>query len=207
MFKTTEILSILIIIIILGFTISFTELSRFGINLLLIAIVIFINLIAKKFTAHYYESDILIKIWSFQRYGLREHQHFKKPFPIGAILPFILTLISYGYVWWLAGLQFLVRPLKARVSKRHGFYSYTEMSEWHLALIAGSGVIANLILAVISYFIGFPEITRLSIYYAAYSLIPIGNLDGTKIFFGSRILWTTLVIICAIFIGYGLLMP
>ena len=100
-------------------------------------------------------------------------------------------------------MEFEIHPSTARASKRHGIYRFTEMTDWHMGLIAAAGLVANLFAAMIGYIIGAPEFTKLSIYYACFCLIPFGNLDGTKIFFGSIIIWFTLLIICAVFLSYA----
>ncbi len=83
------------------------------------------------------------------------------------------------------------------------------MTEFHIALIAASGIIINLILAIMGYIFAswnpiLETFSKLSIYYAFWSIIPIGKLDGTKIFFGSRILWFSLLILTTLFLGISL---
>ncbi|MBL7059296.1 hypothetical protein ISS08_02490, partial [Candidatus Pacearchaeota archaeon] len=91
-----------------------------------------------------------------------------------------------------------------RAAKRHGLYSFSEMTEYHLGLIAASGIFINLILAIIGYVIGFPLFAKLNIYYALFNMIPISDLDGNKIFFGSLVLWSFLAALTLIGLGYAL---
>jgi Zn-dependent protease len=49
---------------------------------------------------------------------------------------------------------------------------------------------------------GFSEFSRLSIYFAFFNMIPISDLDGNKIFFGSLILWSFLAALVLIGLGY-----
>ena len=56
----------------------------------------------------------------------------------------------------------------------------------------------NLVLAVVAYIIGQPDLARYSIYFSVWNLLHLGQLDGTKIFFGSRILWVVLFILSLI---------
>lgn len=208
MFNGKELLIIVIALLVLAYSVSLVDLNMFFINLLLIAIIVAISLIAKKMTARHYETDIKVKFWGVQQFGLRENWKFKQPFPVGIFLPIILSFASYGHFYWLAALQFDEKPLPGRRAKRHGYYSFSELTEWHIGLIAASGVIACLIAAVIAYFIDYPyfmNFAKLSFLYAVYSLLPFGKLDGTKIFFGSYILWSALVIIALAIFGIGLL--
>jgi Zn-dependent protease len=152
--------------------------------------------------SHYYESEIEVKVWEMERYGFKPGNYFRKPVPIGAFIPILTALISFGYFTWLAALIFDVKPRVYRAAKRHGLYSFSEMTEEHLGNIAVAGIVANLVFAVIGYLIGFEEFAKLSIYYAAFSIIPISDLDGNKIFFGNVILWSFLAALLAIVVGF-----
>lgn len=207
MLNGKEILSLLIAMIIFAFVVSFPDLNNFALMFLFGFIIIFIYVLTKKLVAYYLETDIEMKIWSFQRYGLYERSYFKKPIPIGIILPFILTILSFGYIDWIALLQTDEKASKYRVAKRHDFYSFSELTEWHIGLIAASGIIASLILAIIAYLINQPILGKFAIFYASFNMIPIGKLDGTKIFFGSKILWVILAVFCFIFLGYVFFLP
>ena len=209
-----EIGHIIIALIVLGFAISLGSIVKNGldyitilISFLLILILLLVNILSKKAAAYYYGAKIEHNIWMLERFGFKREERFSKPMPIGIIAPIIFSLLSYGKVLWLAALEFDVHSTSARASKRHGEHRYTEMTEIHIGLIAAAGIAANLIASIIGYLIGFPEFSRLSIYYAAYSMIPFGNLDGTKIFFGSRLVWYTLGIICLIFLSYAFIFP
>jgi membrane-associated protease RseP (regulator of RpoE activity) len=139
-----------------------------------------------------------------QRYGFKPHKHLKRPFPMGAFLPIIVAALTMGYVYWLATLVFDVKAKVYRAAKRHGLYSFTEMTEYHIGLIAAGGIVANLLFALIGYLIGFPEqmnFVSLSIFYALFNMLPISSLDGNKIFFGSIILWSFLATIVLIAVG------
>ncbi|MFA6023030.1 MAG: hypothetical protein WC781_03005 [Candidatus Pacearchaeota archaeon] len=209
MFSLKEIGSMILATIILTFVVSYNSILaspqnfiNIFINFIFIAIVVLSSVIAKKLVAYYYEAKIEHQIWMIQRFGIKKQDYFKKPIPMGVIFPFILSLISMGYIWWMAVLEFDVFSTTARAAKRHGIYRFTEMADSHIGFIAAAGTVASLIVAVICYIANFPEISRLCIYYSAFSLVPYGNLDGTKIFIGSRILWISLIILVAIFFGF-----
>jgi hypothetical protein len=185
-------------------------------NLIMVALVVIISIFAKKVVAYFYEAKIEHKAWTIQRFGFGREQHFNKPVPAGIIIPVFLSIITLGYWIWMAVLEFDIYSTTARAAKRHGMHRFTEITEIHMGLIAAAGVVANLFAAVIGYIIGFPEFSRLSIYYACYSMIPLGNLDGAKIFFSSGdithgiskplglpTLWAVLGIICLIFLFFS----
>jgi len=201
MIKKQEIWNLLLAVVILTILISFSDFSLFSIAFLFAVIIIFSNLLAKKLAAYFYETDITTRIWHFQRFGFSESMHFKKPIPMGFILPLVLAFLSVGFVKWLAITEFDAEPTSGRSSKRHGFWSFSELTEFHLGIIAAAGIVANLIIAVLAYIFNLQLLARFSIYYACFNMLPLGQLDGNKIFFGSLILWLSLAIICSIFLG------
>src|SRR3989344_5656708 len=215
MIKLKEGGHIFLAIIVLLFTFNYLQfISRtpdyasIFLSLIGIVLVAFTSIVAKKITAYYYEITIEHKSWNFQRFGLRREAYLKTPIPIGIILAFIIPIISFGKLIWMAVLEFDAEGTSARASKRHGLFSFTEITDIHLGLIAASGVIACLALSILAYLVNFPEIARVGIYYAAFSLIPFSNLDGTKIFFASKraLLWIILASITAIFLSYSFLL-
>lgn len=206
--KVNEIFHVLIAIIILAFAVSFTKLNleNFGLAVLFFAIIFLVNIAAKKATAYYIQSSVETKIWSLQRYGFREKGYFRTPIPVGIIIPFILSILSLGSFSWLAATQSDITARKSRAIKKHDFYSFSEMTEWHIGLIPAAGIFACLILAFIAYFINQGELGRLAIFFACFNMIPLGDLDGTKIFFGSLIMWFVLAALSLIALGYALLL-
>jgi len=207
MINLKESIAIVLISIILGFFISLiTSFQAFFYSLLIIFIVILINILAKKITAYYLDSQIEIKIWNFQQWGYKKSQYMKKPFPIGIFMPILTAIITLGYVVWSACLTFDVKAKQYRAAKRHGLYTFSEMTEYHIGLIAASGIIINLIFALIGYLAGLTEFARLNIYFAFFNMIPLSDLDGNKVFFGSLVLWSFLAIITLIALAYTILL-
>ena len=207
MLNSKEIASILAVTIILGFTISLiTSTTAFLYTTGSILIIVLLTTTAKKITSSYFEAGIEVKLWEIKKYGFRAHHNFKRPFPAGAFFPIIITALTTGLVNWLACLTFDVKAKIHRAAKRHGYYSFSEMTEYHIGLIAASGIFLNLILAILGYLFNFPTFAELNIYYAFFNMIPLSELDGNKIFFGNLVLWcflATLVLIgvcCALLI-------
>ena len=209
MINKKEIINILIITLILSFGISLiSPLNYFLIVLGSIFAVILINVITKKIIAHFLDSEIEVNIWEFKRFGYRKEQHFKKAFPAGAFFPLISRILFFpfnGFIW-MASLVFEVKSKTYRAAKRHGLYSYSEMTENHIGLIAASGIFANLVLALLGYLIGFTDFARFNIWFAFWNMIPISNLDGNKIFFGNLIIWVFLACLTLLALGYTFLL-
>lgn len=202
--KIKEMLTIVLAIIILAAITSYKKAPEYIIvSLISFFIIITINIYIKKLTANSFEADITIKPWSMYYFGFRRYSHFKEPVPM-IWVPIFFTLLTNAKIWWLAVLQFDVKAKPERTTKRDGLYRFTEMTDWDIGLIALSGLTANIIIGVISYIIGigyFEYFAKLNIYYATWSLLPISNLDGTKILFGSKTIWiitTTITLILAI---------
>lgn len=206
MITTKEIISLILALIILAFSNAFINPEKFINSLFIFAIILIVYITAKKLTAYYYEAEEETKIWSFKRYGLYERAHFKTSIPIGIILPFLLSILTFGYVKWFAVTESEIKPTKIRAVKRHDYYSYSEMTEWHIGLVSAAGIFACLILALIAYILNFSDLARASIYFACFNLLPIGKLDGTRIFFAHIVLWIVLAVISLIALGYALLL-
>lgn len=204
-----ELGQIILALIVSAFAVSFKYLSleTFLLALLFFAVIFAFNVGAKKLYAYSLQSDAEIKIWHFQRWGWYERSHFPIPIPIGIILPFLLSILSLGYVPWLATTQTEIQASRAKVAKRHGIYRYSEMTESGTGWIAAYGIIAVLFLALVSYFINLPILSKYAILFCFFNIIPLGHLDGTKILFGNKVLWAVLAVLCLTGLGYILFLP
>jgi len=219
MFDKKEVVTIVLSSIFLGFSLSLwyflsaaTEtldsvnyLNVFLMTLAFVFFIILINSLAKKIAAYHFDSELKVRIWEIKRFGYKPGQYFKMPFLAGIILPVITAIVSLGYFVWFSPLVYDVEPTKTRVSKRHGLYSWYYMNESHIGLIAAFGLLANIFFAYIGYLLGFPEFSRLSLYFVLFNMIPFSDLDGTKIIFGSRVLWVIMLTISVIALLVGML--
>ncbi|MEM3112895.1 MAG: hypothetical protein QXI33_00530 [Candidatus Pacearchaeota archaeon] len=214
MIKKEESYHILFAIIVLTFAVVYgqalnqtlTYITLF-LSLIFISIILVGNILTKKISAYYFESELYVKIWMWERYGFKRHEYLNTPIPLGILLSAIIALITKGFFIFMAVLESDAEGTSARASKRHGIYRFTELTENNLGMILASGVVFNLLLAVFAYLADLSLLGRWSIFYAAYSLLPFGSLDGTKIFFGNRVVWFTLAVITSIFLSYVLFLP
>jgi hypothetical protein len=177
-------------------------------------IIIATHVLSKKVVAFLLDSDVEHRLWHVYRFGFKGGSHFKKEIPFGVVVPLgvavFATLLLWpigAWIYFMGILTYETRALKYRAAKRFGFYSYTEVTDWHNAIIGGAGILAVLILAVVAYFPGLELLTRLAIYYAFFNMLPISELDGTQIFFGSRVLYFVLGVITLILTAYALVLP
>jgi len=203
MINKKEAIIIPLVILLLSLLLSLLKSWDIFLKILLsITILIIANILAKKLLAHYLDSEIEVKLWKIQRFGFQADQHFKKPFPAGIFFPMIFRVIFFMFnsFIWMASLVFDIKPKVHRAAKKHGLYSFSEITEDQIGLIAAAGIVINLILATIGYFLGFHIFAQLNIYYAFFNMLPISSLDGNKIFFGNIVLWSCLA--CITLLGF-----
>ncbi|MDP3965962.1 MAG: hypothetical protein Q8Q04_00340 [archaeon] len=199
MLTSKEFFSIIIVSIILGAIISLVEnIDIFLVTSFFILIVILVNVAAKKIFSYYLDTEIEIKIWEVKQFWVKKHFHFQKPVLAGVFVPLIVKFISVGLVNWMACLTFETSGKVSRAAKRHGIYSFSEVTEEEMGWIAGFGIIINILFAVVAYLIGQETLAKLSITYAFFNMIPAFDWDGAKIFFGNIPFWSFLAILSAI---------
>ncbi len=187
MFKLKELMHIILAIILFAFIIWFFQDENLILPAFIIAAaVILTNIIAKKVAARYFHTEVEMKTWEFQRWGYYQRSQFKKPKPIGIILPFLVVFASTGLIKMLTFLQTEITPtIRRTIKKRGGVRKFAELTEWHNGYILSIGMWFNLGLVLIPLLIFknplIIDIAKYSIYYAIWNMIPIGKLDGSKI--------------------------
>ena len=171
------------------------------------AVILFVNITAKKLMAYMVDADVEHEIWKMDRFGWASWMHLPKPILMGIIAPLFLTVISLGKIKFLACLTYEARALSHRAARRFGFFSYAGLTDTHNGFIGAAGIFAVLILALVAYILPFQLqfLAQLSSYFAFANMLPISNLDGTQIVFGSKILYFTLGIITLVFTVYSFL--
>jgi hypothetical protein len=200
-------IAVFTIVIAIGTFLGTTGLTTWGTALAFSAVIIIVNVAGKQLMAHMLDSDVEHRMWTWSRYGFRTDRHFKKPMPAGTIIPLLIALLTWGVVKPMTFLVYETKAKTSRAAKRFGFYSYAEMTDWHNALVGAAGIIAVLILSAVTYFLpgSLEPLARLSAGYAFWNMLPISDLDGTQIFFGSRVLYATLGVITLIFALFAFL--
>ncbi len=204
-----EIITIIIAAIVLALAVSFPNSTILLTTSIFFIVIIAVNVVVKKIIAYSLEANVTIKFWSWYQYGWRKDSHFKSPVPM-FWLPVVLSFITRGFFYWLSILEFDITPRTERVSKKHGLYRFSEITDWHTASIACFGISANLILAILGYIFAsfYPSLelfARLNIYYAFWSIIPLSSMDGNKILFGSKLLWFIFAVITTLALVWSLI--
>ena len=184
-----ELAVVILATIILAIAASFRDRTIFYAAALSFLLIFLINITIKKIVGYVFQTDVKTKFWTWYQYGFRTDWHFKKPLPM-LWLPLLLVLITKGFFLWIGILEFDVEAKTERVAKKHGLYRFTQVTEHHMAWIAIWGLIMNFVFAIAAYIAGFELFTKLSIYFIAWSVIPLGGLDGSKILFGGKVKWS-----------------
>ena len=202
MLSKREIGSVILAVIVIAVTANFLKFQSLPGILLSVFIIILLYVAAEKIAAYYLEAETETRIWALQKSSFKKGEFSSMGLPLGVILPVIVSLITLGNVFWMASLVFEVKPKASRSAKRHGLYSFSEMTESHIGLIAAAGVFIMLLAAVAGYLLGFNTFAKFAIFYAFFNMIPLSDLDGNKIFFGNTVLWSFLATLVLIGIGY-----
>ena len=203
-----EFLHILGAILILGITSAFAPSLEQGAevipqiltySLILVAVAV----ASKKIGAHLVDADVEHELWTLHRFGFKKHHYLSQGFPAGMIFPLVLSLFTLGLIKFPAFLTYETRAATHRAAKRFGFYSYAAMTEWHNALIGALGMLGLWILAFLAYLGGHEYLVQMTAWYAVASMIPFSKLDGTQLFFGSRVLYTLCLLGTIILVIYA----
>ena len=212
--KEKEIFQIIIAIAVLGFVSGFVELingdiKTFSMILGFGGIVIALNILAKKIMASRLDADVEHEVWKMQRFWFNPSDKLNKSIMAGAIIPLFVTIITLGSIKLMTLLTYETRALKRRAAKRFGPYSFTEMTDYHNALVGSAGIIAVLLITFITYWLpsdNWVIMGRIATFYAFFNMIPFSKLDGSQIYFGSRVLWAVLATITLVFMTYAMLL-
>lgn len=197
MFTLKEVAWLIIAIIIFEFIIIFPLQKDFSPIIMIVPpLIILFNVIPKKFVGKILSIKVEHKIWEFQRWGLYRRSSLKKPAPIGLFLPFVMSIFSLGLIRMFTLLQFDAKNIhEKRILKQIGFKRKSEINDFDLGFTAAAGFYSLLILALIGFLINFHELTKYTIYYGIWNLIPFGRLDGTKLFYGTVLNWGIIFIL------------
>ena len=216
MFTKKELTWMIIVIIIFEFVIALGYKNSFLIldlsrpeKFLVPILIIFITVIAKKLAAPHYSIKIEHSGWKIQRFGYYSRSYFKKPFPIGIVLPFFLAFFTLGFIKPLTFLQFDAEDdYRKRIQKKYGDTKFRKLhiNESDLNLTAFWGFFSLTGLSIIGIILGFRELALYPIYYSFWNLVPYENLDGLKMFLGNFFTWIFVLILDIIVLAIALLL-
>ena len=186
-FTPLEIRSLIITIIVLSFIISFAEWGYGNIFSLRIGLVNWFNailIVALSMLVHI----SVQRIWSLGT-GYRLEW---KMWSFGLLFGLIIAFLTNGLFWVILPGGIIVHHMAGH---RLGWFRYG-INYWAIGLIAVTGTIGTIFLAAFFKAIGgfvvsslIQKVITFNIVYALYSIIPIPPLDGSRTFYGSRMLY------------------
>ncbi|MFH1358764.1 MAG: hypothetical protein ABIH37_02670 [archaeon] len=172
---------------------------------LIFFLIIFVSVTVKKLIAPHYSIKIEHRVWEFQRWGYYLRSKFKKPIPMGLIFSFFLGIFSLGYIKPFLYLQFDIEddPHRRMLSHIGGRKAVRKdyLNQEDYGYTAAWGFYSLLVLAIIGgiissfYNLQFgADLAKLSIFYGLWNLVPFGNLDGSRLFYGVYWGWIFMLI-------------
>jgi len=202
MFTPLEIRSLIIAVLITAFVFSFREWG-YGDNFSLrIGAFNYFNailIVGLSFLVHI----SIQRIWSL---GIGYRQEWKM-WTFGLLLSLIMVFLTNGAIWLILPGGFFVHHLAGH---RLGWFRY-DINYWALGLIAVTGTFATIFFAALFKALGvfvanslIEKLITFNIAYALYSLIPLPPLDGSRTFYGSRMLYafsTSFILAAAILLS------
>jgi hypothetical protein len=163
---------------------------------------IFAREIVVKYFAKRHDATSEYELWGISKFWFTIKNF--KPFPIGILLAALVTLISRGQAYFTAvGIHNVQDNLAIRTGRKKFHLNYFEEAQ-----IAASGIMTSLFLSVLVLLVGNAfglnviNFVWINFYLALINMIPISNLDGSKIFFGSLFFY----MFTLIFISLGFLL-
>lgn len=206
-FTKEEIRALIISIFVLGIVFGLDDkrevfqFSYWVLNFLRVLIIVSIILVlrehVRKIIAGKFYAETEYRIWGITRIGfgkgaklpIKLFRFEVKSIWLGVILPLLVSIVSFGKAYFPVVGMF---DVKGDVVKRIG-RRFIKLTEFETALIALSGIIVNIILvlffSIFNKFINFNQFISINMWIAMFSFLPLGNLDGSKIFFNSILLY------------------
>jgi Zn-dependent protease len=113
----------------------------------------------------------------------------------GLIFAFFLAVVTKGLFVFAAPGAVYISP---------GMYGITQRQN---GIISVSGVVANLALALIFYFIGFGYGVVINAFLALFNMVPFPPLDGSKVREWDTRVWVGIMVFAYVFLrlGYGMI--
>jgi len=186
-FTPLEIRSLIIAVLVIAFIISFKEWGYGDVFSFRIGLFNFFNailIVALSFLVHL----SIQRIWSLGT-GYRLEW---KMWSYGLLFGLIIAFLTNGYVWLILPGGLVVHHMAGH---RLGWFRY-DINYWAVGLIAATGPFATILLAALFKALSAVVATSLvekaiafNIAYAVYSILPIPPLDGSRTFYGSRMLY------------------
>jgi len=170
-------------------------LSNYFYILILVLIALLVHECAHKLVAKKYNYKTEYSLWEIKRYGFARKAIAAKNIPIGILLAlffiFFSAALSNGSLLVPFAAVGTFTLIKTKVIGK----TYSPVEEIKISL---AGPLTNIALAII--FLPFQTFSFINAVLAVYDLLPLPSLDGSKIFFKSRIIFMFVFILALLVI-------
>ncbi len=219
MFRKSEIWALTISILVMALALGFNDgqetfewaywLTNFVVVIVIVAFSFIIHQLAHKVVARMQGFDTEYNFWGLQTLSLDPRkllgkgkkkpfprkvrlfgkEYLIKAFPIGIVLSVIVTIVSNGALFFLAVGQYnLLLRKTTRIGRK-----FVEVTDYEEAKIALAGPMVHIVLMILGKLFNtygtLDQFIFINAAMALFYMIPISRLDGTKIYFGSRLLY------------------
>ena len=179
--------------LILGFVFGFDDkkpyfdINLWLLNFFLMAILSLFFLViytsTRKLVARKFDCDEELELWKVRRFGLKKTQVTKGGMPLWLIVPFFVSLLTEGRVFFSATTR---SYLSTTSTKRLG-REFKEVAEWELARISAAPILISMFIALILNLFGngalLSQLILINLSFAISNILPLPGLDGFNLFF------------------------
>ena len=164
--------------------------------------------VAKFILAYSFGFKVSTKFLTFRRFWFGDR--YKSPIPIPAwlIFPLLISFLTYNAIKLLTILGYTYEPTIKRLKRKFTF------DEYDVAKIDIGSLLIVFAFTIIFHYIGLNKFVIVGAWFIVSNILPIGSLDGGKIFNASWLTWSfyfvffvislTLIQIADIFISFVL---
>lgn len=199
--------SLIYVIFILGLVFGFNDglgsfvfsiwFNNFILNLMLISIVVLTFFVSIKLISNFFNYESKFCVWKLKQYSYSKKAHFPikyiNNFHLGTFIALVVTLISNGILYFTA--IFIVKFKEKKKIGKERIY----LKGFTKAAILSIAILIMLILNLLFKVGGIERGFLIGFWFIIWNLMPVGSLIGSKIFFGSRVLYFGLLIFVLLF--------
>jgi len=143
-----------------------------------------VNYFTKMIFAHKLGFKIRTKFLTFKRLWFGEQNKFPFAMPAWIIFPLLFSFLSYSAIKLLTILGFDYETTIKRIRREFEFIEYD------VAKISIAGLISCFFFVLLFYYLKIYEFALVGIWFVLSNSLPLGSLDGSKIFHASWITWS-----------------
>ncbi|MEM2821985.1 MAG: hypothetical protein QXE64_00095 [Candidatus Pacearchaeota archaeon] len=168
------------------------DIQKYFYFLIPVAAFVLVSYFAKFLAARHFGFKIRTRLTSLQRFWFSDQYKSPFPIPVWLILPLLIAFLSYGTIKLMTFMGTLYKPEPKRLFRKF------ELDEFDMAKINISSIIACAFLVFLFHAFSLYDFAAVGAWFIVSNLIPLGSLDGSRIFYASWLTWTFLFVFCII---------